>query len=118
MTHTADRAQGARLSDTARHWLTAIVTVVGVVAAALGTWMAYGPDDAMIRVFNWTWSVADIAELWAPWLMIGGGFLASIGMSWEAFRADDDTNVWIRVLEGTILIAGLAAVGVGIFLLF
>jgi hypothetical protein len=117
MAHAVPRETTARLSDTARHWITAILTVAGVVAAAIGTWLEYGPGDATVTVSGWTWNVADISELWAPWLMIGGGFLASFSMGWETVRARTDTSPWILGFEGLILVAGLAAAFIGAVLL-
>lgn len=117
MAHAVPQESTARLSDTARHWITAILTVVGVVAVAIGTWLEYGPSDATVTVFGWTWSVADISELWAPWLMIGGGLMASFSMGWETVRARTDASPWILALEGLILVAGLAAAFTGIVLL-
>ena len=119
MTHAVQHpSTSARVSSTARHWLTAGLAVVGVVAAAIGLWLSYGPDDSTIRVLDWTWNVADVSDPWAPWLMIGGGFLASIGMAWEAFWANDDVNAWVRTMEVLLLIAGIAVMGLGLFLLF
>jgi len=117
MTHAVHPESTTRMSDTARHWITALLSVVGVVVAAFGTWMAYG-DDATLSIFNWTWSVADVSELWAPWLMIGGGLLASISMGWETFRSRTGAEPWVLALEGLVLIAGLTAVVVGVVLLF
>ncbi|MFZ0012933.1 MAG: hypothetical protein WAL25_02345 [Acidimicrobiia bacterium] len=107
----------ARLSDTARHWITAIAAVIGVVAAAVGTWLAYGPSDATVSIFGWTTNVADISDLWAPWLMIGGGLLASVSMGWEELRVRSDANPWVVGFEALILIAGLAAAVTGVILL-
>lgn len=118
MAHTAHHDTTTRVSRVTQHWLTAVLAVVGVVAAAIGAWMAYGPDDATVRILGWTWNVADVSSLWAPWLMIGGGISASIGMAWEAFWSDANTNAWIRALEVLLLIAGLVAIGIGLFLLF
>jgi hypothetical protein len=118
MTHAVHAEPTARLTDTARHWVTAILTVIGVVAAAIGAWLEYGPGDATVNLFGWTWSVADISELWAPWLMISGGLLATISMGWETFRARVEGSVWPVVFEGLILVAGIAAVVVGVVLLF
>ena len=117
MTHAVHHEANARISSTARHWFTAALAIIGVVAAAIGTWLAYGPDDATIRIFGWTWNVADVSELWAPWLMIGGGFFAALGMAWETYMASDNASVWVRALEVFLLIAGIAAMGVGLFLL-
>ena len=117
MTHVVHPDTRTGISSPARHWLTAALAIVGVAAAAIGAWMAYGPDDSTIQVFNWTWNVADVSELWAPWLMIGGGFFASLGMSWETYKADESVSPWVRALEVLLLIAGFAAMGVGLFLL-
>lgn len=118
MAHAVNRESTARVSDTARHWITAILTVVGVVAAAIGTWLAYGPADGTISFLGWTQNVADIDALWAPWLMIGGGLLASISMGWETVRGRTEADPWVIGFEGLILVAGLAAAVVGIVLLF
>ncbi len=117
MTHAVRHEPVRGISDTARHYLTAVLTVLGIVAAAMGTWLAYGPDQATITVFDWTWNVADISELWAPWLMIGGGVLAALSTGWETAKAKASTNPWMLALEGLIIVAGLVAAGFGVFLL-
>lgn len=117
MAHAVAREETARLSDTARHWITATVAVIGVVAAAIGTWLAYGPSDATVSIFGWTWNVADISDLWAPWLMISGGLVASLSMGWEEIRSRSDVNPWVLALEGLVLVAGLTAAVVGVILL-
>lgn len=117
MAQAVPRTSTARLSDTARHWITAIGAVIGVVGAAIGAWLAYGPSDAVVNIFGWTWNVADISELWAPWLMIGGGLLASVSMGWEELRARSDANPWVVAFEGLILVGGLAAAVIGVILL-
>ena len=48
MAQAVPRETTAHLSDPARHWITAIAAVIGVVAAAVGTWLAYGPSDATV----------------------------------------------------------------------
>lgn len=117
MTHAVNTQTTARVSDTARHWTTAIVTVVGVVAAAIGAWLAYGPADATISFLGWTQNVADIDALWAPWLMIAGGLLASISMAWEAARTDED-HPGLVVMESLLVMTGITAAIIGIILLF
>lgn len=118
MTHTVQHESTVHHSDTVRHWLTAALAIVGIVAAALGIWMAYGPADGTLRVMGWTWNVADIADPWAPWLMISGGLLAAIGMGWETLRAVTSTNPWVRGLEALVLAAGLTTAALGVLLLF
>jgi hypothetical protein len=120
MAHAVHAEPTGHVSETTRHVITAILGVVGVVAAALGTWMAYGPADATITIglFDWSWNVADINELWAPWLMISGGLVAAFSMGWEAVRAQADANPWVVALEGLLLVGGLAAAVIGVVLLF
>lgn len=118
MTHVAHHERTGRIPETARHYITAILTVIGVVAAVLGVWLAYGPADGKLSVFDWTWNVADISDLWAAWLMIGGGALAALSTGWDTAKAATSTNRWVLALETFIVVAGLIAVGFGVFLLF
>ncbi len=117
MTEGAHRKPTARVWDTVWYWITATLTVVGIAAVATGTWLEYGPDDGTLTLFVWTWDVADISDVWAPWLMIGGGLLASISMGWEIALARVESSSWLTVFEGLILLAGIAAVVVGVVLL-
>lgn len=117
MTHAVRPQPATHLSDAARHGITAVLTVIGVVAAAIGAWLEFGPADSTLTIFEWTWDAAEISELWAPWLMIGGGLLASISMGWETVRARALAG-WPVVFEGLILVAGITAVVVGVVLLF
>ena len=66
--------------------LLALFAVIGVVAAALGAWMEWGPTDGTLNLFGWTWNVADLSSLWAPFLMIAGGVIP--GESGEDSRVD------------------------------
>lgn len=118
MTHTARHGSAVHPADTARHWLTAVLAIVGIVAGVLGTWLAYGPGDGALQVMGWRWNVADIADPWGPWLMISGGLLAAIGMGWETLRATYRTNPWVRGLEALVLVAGLTTAALGVLLLF
>ena len=116
----ATRQQAARqTSRTTWHVITAILAVVGIVVAALGAWMEYGPDDGVLTLFGWTWNVADLSELWAPFLMIGGGALAALSMGIESARDwEADGSRWLVGLEGLVTLAGIAAVVIGVVLLF
>lgn len=119
MAYTVHPETTTRPSDTAWHWITAILAVAGIVAAALGAWMAYGPDDGVLTLFGWTWNVADLSEMWAPLLMISGGVVAALSMGSGSIRDwESDSRAWLVGLEALVTLAGIAAVIVGIVLLF
>lgn len=119
MTYTAHPEPTTRVSDAGWHVITAIIAVVGIVAAAIGTWLEFGPDNGTLTLFSWTWNVADLSSLWAPFLMITGGLAASVPMGIESMRDwEADARPWVVMLEGLIVLIGVAAIATGIVLLF
>ena len=119
MAYTARPTDTTRLSDTAWHVITAFLAVAGIVAAALGAWMEWGPTNGTLTLYDWTWNVADLSNLWAPFLMIGGGVVASLSMGIESIRDwDSQGSRWLVALEALVAVAGIAAVVIGIVLLF
>ena len=119
MTYTAHPETTNRLSDTAWHWITAVLAALGVVAAAVGAWLAFGTTDGAITLFGWTWNVADLSDLWAPFLMIGGGLVAALSMGVESVRDwEAHHSNWLVALEAIVTIVGVAAIVIGIVLLF
>lgn len=119
MTYTARPEATGRVSDTGWHVITTVLAVVGIVGAALGAWMAYGPDDGVLTLFGWTWNVVDITELWAPILMIGGGALSALTMGIESTRDwNAEHSAWITWSEAFLAVVGLAAIVVGLVFLF
>lgn len=119
MTYTAHPETRGRVSETGWHVVTAILAIIGIVAAALGVWMAYGPDDGVLRLFGWTWNAADLVDAWAPVLMIGGGGLAALTMGIESTRDwGASSSAWIIWLEAILALVGLAAVVVGLVFMF
>lgn len=119
MAYTAHHPQTTRLSDTAWHVSTAIVAVVGVVAAALGALIEWAPTNGVITLFDWTWDVADLSEMWAPFLMMIGGLAAAVPMGIEAIRDwDKDASPWLVGMEMLVAVAGIAALVIGFVLLF
>jgi hypothetical protein len=119
MAYTMQPETSVSSSDTAWHWISAVFAVVGIVAAAFGAWMAWGPDNGVLQLFGWTWNIADLSELWAPFLLIGGGLVAALSMGIESAKDwGAENSRWLVGLEGLVTVAGIAAVVVGIVLLF
>lgn len=119
MAYTAHPEPRTGTPDTGWHVVTALLAVAGIVAAAIGAWLEFGPDNGTLTLFNWTWNVADISELWAPFLMIGGGIVTALFMGVESTRdLEAENSRWLIGFEGLITLIGVAAVVVGIVLLF
>ncbi|MGA7097768.1 MAG: hypothetical protein WB245_09400 [Acidimicrobiia bacterium] len=119
MSYTAHPGTTHRISEGTWHVIGAIAAVLGVVAAAVGALLAYGPNAGTLTVFAWTWNVSELSDMWAPFLMMGGGFVAALTMGIESLRGmDDDTNRWVVAAESLIALAGLAALVIGFVLLF
>jgi hypothetical protein len=119
MTYTARPDVARQTSETTWHVITAILAVAGIVAAALGAWMYWGPEAGTLTLFGWTWNVADLSELWAPFLMIGGGLVAALSMGIETARDwEAEHSGWLIGLESLVTVAGVAAIVIGIVLLF
>jgi len=57
------------------------VGLVGVLAAAIGAWMYYGPDEGVLTIFRWDWKIATLAEAWPLGLLVGGGILMFSGFA-------------------------------------
>ncbi len=104
--------------DVGEHWLTAVLAVLGLVAAGIGLWYAYGPPDGTISVFGWTASIADAGGWVAPSLLLGGGLLTVASMGFESIRDFRVERTWAVGLEALVALAGLAAIVVGIVVLF
>ncbi len=119
MTYTAQHRTGGRSSDTAVHVFTLVLTVVGILAAAVGAFIAYGADNGTLTLFSWTWNTADITDGLASSLMIGGGFAAAVTMAVASARDwAAENSTWLVALETALMLIGLAAVVAGIILLF
>lgn len=119
MAYAAHPETTRRLSETGWHWLTALMAVVGIVAAAIGALIYWAPVDGTITLFNWTWNVSDLHELWAPLLLIVGGILAAVPTGIESVRDwDHEASPWLITLEMVIALIGVAACVIGIVLLF
>ena len=73
-----------------------IVSLIGVVASAVGAYIVLAPADGTVKVIAWTWRTADLVAAWAPWLLVIGGSLAAIGLTVSASRGRrQGDNGWL-----------------------
>jgi hypothetical protein len=104
--------------DTGVHIITWTLSLLGVLAAAIGAWISLAPEDGTISVFGRTWAASDLTEVWAPTLLIAGGGVAAIGMTVSAIRDwQHEASRWLVAAEALLAVAGIAAVIAGIFVL-
>ena len=113
-THPAE----AHHPDTAVHVVTWTLSMLGILAAAIGAWITFAPEDGTITLFDRTWAAADLSEVWAPWLLIAGGGVAAIGMITSAVRdMQHGADRWLMAAEWVLAAVGIAAVVLGIVVL-
>lgn len=113
-THPADTHH----PDTGFHVIAWVASMLGVLAAAIGTWIVAAPDDGTIDVFGQTWEASELADTWGPWLLIVGGAVAAIGMAIAAIRDwQHAANRWLVAAEAFLAIVGVAAIVTGIVIL-
>lgn len=119
MAMTARTPTTRHMSEQNRSALAALAAVVGVVAGLIGAWMAFWADAGTMSVFGWTWEVSDLADWWAPFLMIAGGIFAGVPMGFEsAHDYDGPTPRWVVAMEMVITLAAIVSVVTGVILLF
>ena len=117
MTYTAHPTE-AHEADTSVHVVTWTLSMLGLFAAALGTWLAIAAEDATITINSTTWSIEEVPEFWAPLLLIAGGAVAAIGMVVSSVRdSQHGASRWLIAAEIVIAMAGVAAVVGGIALI-
>ena len=105
--------------DTGVHIVTWTAAIVGVIAATIGAWIALAPDDGELTLFDNTWAAADLVDTWAPWLLIVGGAVAGVGMAVSVVRDwQHESNRLLVAAEALLAVVGIAAVVMGIVLLF
>jgi hypothetical protein len=104
--------------DIGVHIVTWAMSILGLIAAAIGTWFAT-TDTGTITLFDRTYLRSDLSDSWAPAMLIVGGAVAAIGMVISVFRdMQHRENGWLVALEGFLAVVGVAAVVFGIALLF
>lgn len=119
MTTGSAHPASARHPDTGVHIVTWIVGVLGIIAAAIGTWIETVEDGSTLEIFGRSWVVEDIDAFWGPTLLIAGGALAAIAMTTSAVRdRQHEASVWLVGVEAALAVLGIAAVAFGIFVLF
>lgn len=100
------------------HFVTWTVGVLGLIAAAIGVWFAT-VEEGTLTLFSRTYERSDLADSWAPILMILGGGAAAIGLTIQAIRDFGHAeNYWLVGIEAVLAAVGIAAVVMGIILLF
>lgn len=119
MTYTVHPRTAPKTSEHAWHVITGVIAVLGVLAAGIGAFIGYGANDGTLTLFSWTWNVADLSDVLASFLMIGGGVAAAYSMGVEAARDRVTSNpIWLVALESIVMLAGVGAIVAGIVLLF
>lgn len=113
-THPAE----VQTHDVGVHIVTWTVSILGLIAAAIGTWFAT-VEEGTITLFDRTYQRSDLAESWGPALLILGGAAALIGMVTSAFRDyEHGESVLLVALESVLAVVGGAAIVFGIVLMF
>ena len=108
----------ARHHDTGWHVAAWAVSMLGLVAAAIGAYIALAPDDGTVTVNGTTWAAADLAT-WGPWLLIVGGAVAGVGMIGVAVLDQrHGASPWLVAAEGLLAVFGVIAAISGIVALF
>lgn len=95
--------------DTGWHVAGWAASMLGLVAAAIGAYIALAPDDGTVTVNGTTWAAADLAT-WGPWLLILGGAVAGVGMIGMAVLDQRHrASPWLVAAEGLLAAIGVIA---------
>jgi hypothetical protein len=106
--------------DTGFHVVAWILSLLGLLAAAVGLYFELAPTDATMEItlFSNTWTVSELADSWSAVLLIVGGAVMGLAMAAMVSRdiQDDDTSRWLVWGEGLLTLIGVAALVFGIVL--
>jgi hypothetical protein len=106
--------------DTGFHVIAWTVSLLGLLAAAIGAYIELAPADGTITLFSNTWTVSEIADDWSVILLIAGGAVMALAMAVMMSRdiQSDETGGWLVWGEGLLTLVGVAALVFGIVLAF
>lgn len=104
--------------DTGFHVLAWTLSLLGLLAAAVGVYFELAPADGTITLFSNTWTVSELSDSWSAWLLVVGGAVMAVAMAAMMSRdiQDDDSNSWLVWGEGLLTLIGVAALVFGIVL--
>lgn len=104
--------------DTRFHVVAWTLSLLGLLAAAIGLYLELAPADGTISVFSSTWTVSEISDGWSAWLLIAGGAVMALAMAVMTSRdiRDDDASRGLIWGEGLLSLIGVAALVFGIVL--
>lgn len=104
--------------DVGIHVVTWAMGILGLIAATIGAWFAT-VDTGTLTLFGRTYQRSELADNWAPVLLILGGAAAAIGMTTSALRDyEHEESFWLIGVEAVLAALGIAALVMGIILLF
>lgn len=91
---------------------------IGILAAAIGVWLAAVPEGGTLTFINQTWAREEIPDYWAPTLLMAGGGLATLAMAFSAAREWFGGHGWgVGLLEALGALVGAFAFGLGVAIL-
>lgn len=95
-----------------------IGSILGILAAMIGAYLALAPDDGSLTFFTGTWTTGELVDTWAPWLLIVGGAVAAMGMAVTAIgEGKHGASTWLVGAEALLSVFGIAAIVGGMTLL-
>ena len=101
-------------ADAGFHVVAWSISILGVLAAAIGAWILLAPDNGTITIFGSTWAASDLVDTWGPWFLMVGGGTTAIGMTVTAVRDwQNNANRWAFAAEMLLAAAGSAAMITG-----
>lgn len=90
----------------------------GLVAAAIGVWISAASSSSTLTFLFWSWRASEIADIWSPLLLIGGGAVAFVAAGAAvALNRSQLLRGWPMVVDAVLAAAGIAAVILGIAVL-
>lgn len=112
MTYGSTHPVKAHHTDAGAHVLIWTISLLGLLAAAVGAYIAIAPADGTITILKQTWEVSEISDTWAQMLLIIGGAITAIGMviSIDLDRRHENTSTALVVGEGILALVGVAAI--------